>query len=126
MTTEPGVLQGYVVDLSELKAEKWAGKRYDTETGEPLMLTVKLPVRQMLIDCLFNPALQISVLNGGIVARRVADRILDSATDSVTLTQEEWQHLKDAVSSYPGFAHHELSVVDRVLEAKETALKPEA
>lgn len=123
---EPGEIQGYVVDLSLLEAEAWIGKRYDTETGEAKMTSVKLPVRQMLIDCLFNPALQISVQNGGIIARRIGDRILDAENDSVTFTQEEWETLKSAVSSYPGFAHHEFAVVDRVLDAKKTALKPEA
>lgn len=123
---ETSGLDGYIVDLSVLETKGWIGKLYDTETGEAIVTPIKLPVRQMLINCLFHPGLQISVQNGGILARRVADRILDESSDAVILNQDEWKNLKDAVSTFPGFSHHELPIVDRVLNAEKTSLTPES
>ncbi len=123
---ETSGLDGYIVDLSVLETEGWINRLFNPATGEAEMTALKLPVRQMLIDCLFHRGLQISVQNGGIIARRIADRILDEASDAVILNQDEWKNLKDAVSTFPGFLHHELPIVDRVLNAEKTSLQPEA
>ncbi len=114
--------KGFIVDITALETEAWTGK-YETVTGKPTREKVFVPVSEVLIQALFSPQRNISQASGGVICRRIADKIVD-AENTVTLNEDEYTELLKAIKEFPGFRHYEFAIVDRVQDAKETSLKP--
>lgn len=117
-----GGVKAFVVDISPLEVETWKGK-YAEETGEPIFEKAKLPVPRMLMEWLFHPQRGLTYVSGGIEARRCAELIHDAkGKKTVTLNEDQYKNLKEAVETAPGIGFDSMKVVDRVLNAKETTL----
>lgn len=122
MAKESNGVKAFVVDLSLLERSRWVGK-YDTATGKPIYEDIKTPVRELFIEWLYHRGLKLTYSNGGLEARRVCELIADAKKDKVTLNEDQYKRLKDAMESAEGLTFYEMPIVDRVLNAKETTLK---
>lgn len=112
-----GGVKAFVVDVSPIETEIWA-KAYHEDSGEPAMVTVKLPVKELLTRWLFHRDRKLTYANGGIEARRCAEKIHD-AKGKVTLNEDEYEGLLEAVKTAPGIVFDDMQVIDRVINAKD-------
>ena len=115
-----GGVKAFVVDVSPLETEVWSNQ-YHTETGEPIVIAAKLPVKELLKRWLFHRDRQLTYEKGGIEARRCAEKIHD-AKNTVTLNEDEYKGLLEAIKTAPGVMFDDIEVIDRVVNAKEKTL----
>lgn len=115
-----GGVKTFVVDVSPLETEVWSLK-YHTETGKPIMIAAKLPVKERLKGWLFHHDRKLTYVDGGIEARRCAEKIHD-AGKTVTLNEDEYKGLLEAVKTAPGIVCDDMAIIDRVINAKEKTL----
>lgn len=116
-----GGVKTFVIDLSPVECEIWPNT-YHSETGEPVMVPAKQPVREFLKKWLFHRDRNLTYNNGGIPARRCAEKIHDAKGTTVTLNEDEYQGLLEAVKTAPGITFNDMAVIDRVVDAKEKTL----
>lgn len=121
MAKESNGVKAFVVDLKVLKVERCL--TFDTKTGKGIPETVKTPVREIMIGWLYHRGLNLTYNEGGLEARRVCELIQDAKGNTVALNEDQYARLKNAATSAPGLTFHEMPIVDRVLNAKETTLK---
>lgn len=117
-----GGVKTFAVDITPLETQVWSKNQYHTETGEPVLIAAKLPVKELLKRWLFHHDRQLTYEKGGIEAHRCAEKIHDAKGKTVTLNEDEYKGLLEAVKTAPGIVFDDIAVIDRVINAKETTL----